>query len=452
MARRAVARGFGLALNITGVLLLAVGAVVGWVAPRVALPGAPAALSQHIAASAIDVSSYLGADITALAVIIAVVIGFNVTILQIAGQAHSLSLIRGILATLLPFLLCWCVTTGVALIYFLIPIVYVGQLWQLLAWFGAVVLLMIAYLWDLPWRLSGDYVARWALGGLRGVPVARWETLEGYSVLQTAVAGAAGRGDLGTLRALTLRLGRFLITARDPKAEAANAYDRGRYRALKGILSGCSQSAGQGPTAIAYFLGYVQAGVLLQAVADGHPMDDADHDLFSGVLRAVRDNPDHITRLWTGLRHALCRPADHQAPYLLAYWQGHDGWPVDDPRRVTSIAVALARFHAACAAELRREFASGGEGGAGDAGQVAELAKDLYRDLAEHLGPAIAQAQRRQGARTRVRLTDLPLTLLDDIQAQVMRTWGADTPAGSARVEVVNAYESQRALLNSGSR
>ena len=439
MARRALVRGFGQALNIVGVVLLLAGALVGWIVPRFALPGVPAILRQHIAASTIDVSAYLGADITALAVIIAVVIGFNVTILQIAGQAHSLSLIRGILATLLPFLLCWCVTTGVALIHFLIPIVYVGQLWQLLAWFGAVVLLMIAYLWDLPWRLSGDYVARWALRGLRGVPVALWESIEGYSVLQTAVAGAAGRGDLGTLRALTLHLGRFLVTARDPRAEAQNTYQRGRYRALKGILSGCSQSASQGPTAVSYYLGYVQAGVLLQAVADGHPMDDPEHNLFTGVLRAVRDNPEHIARLWIGLRHALCRPADHQTPYLLAYWLGHDSWPVDDPRRVTHIAVALARFHAACAAELR-QYASSQE----DAAQAAEMAKDLYRDLAEHLGPAMTRAHHRI---SRVRLTDLPLSLLDEVEAQVMRAWGAS--AGAARVEVVNAYESQRARLGS---
>lgn len=438
MARRWVARGFGQALNLVGVLLLVVGVVTGWVAPRVALPGQLAGLGQHIGVSTIDVSSYLGSDITALAVIIAVVIGFNVTIMQIAGQAYSLNLIRGILATLLPFLLCWCVTTGVALVYFLIPIVYVGQLWQLLAWFGAVVLLMIAYLWDLPWRLSGHYVARWALRGLRGVPVAQWEAVEGYSVLQTAVAGAAGRGDLGTLGALTLNLGRFLVAARDAKAEAENAYNRRRYRALKGILSGCAQNAGQGPTAIAFFLGHVQAGVLLQAVADGHPMDDPDHDLFTGVLRAVRDNPEHLVRLWIGLRHALCRPADHGTPYVLEYWLERDTWPTDDPRRVTRIAVAIARFHAACAEQLRRAT-SGQEG----AGHAAEMASDLYRDIAEHLGPAVARVQRRS---SRVRLADLPVSLLDDLQAQVMSDWGVE--AGSARVDVVNAYERQRARLN----
>lgn len=439
MARQAMARGFGQALNALGIVLLLAGALAGWVAPRVALPGELAVLGQHIGFSTIDVSSYLGADITALAVIIAVVIGFNVTILQIAGQAHSLSLIRGILTTLLPFMFCWFVTTGVALIYFLIPIVYVGQLWQLLAWFGAVVLLMIAYLWDLPWRLSGDYVARWALRGLHGKQVATWESIEGYSVLQTAVAAAAGRGDLGTLRALALHLGRFLAVTRDPKAEEHNAYDRNRYRALKGILSGCSQSAGQGPTTVAYFLGYIQAGVLLQAVADGHPMDDPEHDLFTGILRAVRDNPEHITRLWIGLRHALCRPADHQTPYLLDYWLKHDNWPVDDPRRITRIAVAVGRFHQACAEQLRRVVDN-----QESVSQAADMASELYSDLAEHLGSAVGSAQRHM---PRVRLTDLPVTLLDDLQAQVMRAWGASADAGAGRVEVVNAYETQRARL-----
>ena len=99
--------------------------------------------------------------------IIAVVIGFNATTLQIAGQAHSLSLVRAILLSLTPFLLCWSLTTGMALIYFLLPSIYIAQLWQMLCWFAAVVILMVAYLWDLPWRLSGDYVASWAIRGLR---------------------------------------------------------------------------------------------------------------------------------------------------------------------------------------------------------------------------------------------------------------------------------------------
>ncbi|HLJ79973.1 MAG TPA: hypothetical protein VKT52_00720, partial [Ktedonobacterales bacterium] len=131
-------------LTAAGLVLLLVGAAIGWVAPR--LPNSvPFGGQAHtlVARAGIDTGGYLGADITALAVIIAVIIGFNATTLQIAGQTHSLALVRVILLSLTPFLLCWSVTTGVALIYFLLPPVYAAQLWQMLLWFAAVVTLMV---------------------------------------------------------------------------------------------------------------------------------------------------------------------------------------------------------------------------------------------------------------------------------------------------------------------
>lgn len=432
----------GLWLNFAGALVLVAGAVIGWVVPRLSQIHAfalVAGLDQRIGATHIDVSSYLGADIAALSVTIAIVIGFTVTILQMAGQAHSLSLVRGIFTSTAPFLVCWGITMAVALSYFLIPPMYVAQLWQLFAWFGAVTLLMVGYTWDLPWRLSGEYVGRWAIRALRGRPVAEWEAVEAYSVLQTSIASASGRGDLGTARAIMLRLGRFLLTFRDRRAEAANTYHRGRYRALKSLLSGCAQGATDAPNASAYYLGYVQAGILLQAVACGHPMDDPEHDLFTGVVRTLRANADHVNPLWTGLRHALCRPSDGGRPYLVDYWLEHDTWPVDDPRRVERIAAALARFHAACAAVLRSTQADTAPG------QSAEMATDLYRDITEHLGPTIGRERHRI---TSLRLPDLPLSLLDAVQTGIMRGWPDNAPeTKAARVEVVNAYETYRAVL-----
>jgi hypothetical protein len=438
--RRGTTRTIGLALNLLAVVLLLLGVALGWVVPALpggALPPGLGLFAEPLAAAHLDAGSYLGADITALAVIVAVVIGFNVTILQIAGQAHSLRLVRGLLATLSPFVLCWSAATGVALGYFLVPPVFVGQLWQQMAWFAAVVVLMIAYLWDLPWRLSGNYVARWALAGLRKRPAADWEAIEGYSVLQTAIVAAVGRGDLGTVRAIALTLGRFLVAAPDRAAVAANRYDRSRYRALKGLLSGAAQGVGQAPTAAAYYLGYVQAGVLLLAIAGGQPVDDPDKDLFTGLLRAVRGAPDHVNPLWTGLRHALCRPTDRGVAYLLDYWRRYTSWPADDPRRVGRVATALARFHGACWAELA------GSAPAAAAEQAAEMAGDLYRDLARHLGPAAAQAHGRAAD-----LPLLPLMLLDATHAAVIAAWPADGPREAlARVAVVNAYEEQRAAL-----
>src|SRR5690348_3426945 len=110
-------RGVGRLLNAAGGVLLVAGALAGWAAPRApwALVVPPLqALGRPLAAH-FDATPFIGADITALAVLVAVVIGFNVTILQIAGQAHSLNLVRGILASLGPFLLWWSVTTAIAL-------------------------------------------------------------------------------------------------------------------------------------------------------------------------------------------------------------------------------------------------------------------------------------------------------------------------------------------------
>ena len=440
--RGATARVIGPALNALVVLLLVAGAVAGWLiprlkpAPRVVLVGA---LARKLADTHIDGGAYLGADITAMAVIIAVVIGFNVTVLQIAGQMYSLSLARGILRALMPFLLTWSFTTLVALVYFLVPLTYVGQLWQQLAWFAAVVLLMIAYLWDLPWRLSGEYVVRWALRGLRGRPVVEWESIEGYAVIQNAIASAGGRADIATVRSVSLGVGRFLVGYRDVGAEKASAYNRRRYRSLKTLLSGCAQGAGKGPTALAYYIGYLQAGVLLQGVAGGHPTDDADHDLFTGLRTVTRESPDLINALWTGLRHALCRPSDHSTPYLIEFWLEHNTWASDDPRLVERIAVALARFHATCWSELQR----GGDPHAGVA-QGTEMAIDLYRDIADYLAPTMSH---RRHQSSEVRLSDLPLRLLDAAQLGIMQLWPTGTIEGTARVDVVNAYEKYREHL-----
>jgi hypothetical protein len=426
-------------LTAAGLTLLVVGAALGWIAPRVP-ESVPLATQAHalVASTGIDVSGYLGADITALAVIIAVIIGFNATTLQIAGQTHSLALVRVILLSLTPFLLCWSVTTGVVLIYFLLSPVYVAQLWQMLLWFAAVVALMVAYLWDLPWRISGQYVGLWAIRNLRGKPIARWESLDSYAALQSAVSQASARGDLGTVRAITSVLGRFLAGVLDVRAESQPEYDRDRYRALKNLLSGCAQNVGQAPNAVAYNLGFVQAGVLLQAIAVGHTLGDAHHDLFSGTLRAVKGTPERLNPLWTGTRHALCRESDTGKPYLLQYWLEHKRWPGDDSRRVVAVAEGLAWIHATYWRELRATLPQEDA----DA-EAAQMLLDLYRYLAIHLGRQVAS---EHGGAGPVRLRDLPLSMLDTTHTAILHAW-PEGEADQLRVMVVNAYEGYRKQL-----
>lgn len=426
-------------LTAAGLALLIVGAAIGWVAPRlpdsVLFAGQAHALVTHVGT---DVGGYLGADITALAVIIAVIIGFNATTLQIAGQTHSLALVRVILLSLTPFLLCWSVTTGVALVYFLLPPVYAAQLWQMLLWFAAVVTLMVAYLWDLPWRISGQYVGLWAIRSLRGKPIALWESLDSYSALQSAVSLASARGDLGTVRAITSVLGRFLAGVLDVRAESQPEYDRDRYRALKNLLSGCAQNAGQAPNAVAFNLGYVQAGVLLQAIAVGHTLDDPHHDLFSGIFRAVKGAPERLNPLWTGTRHALCRAERSGKPYLLQYWLEHKRWPGGDPRRTVAVAEGLAWIHTGCWRELRAALPLEDANA-----EAAQMLLDFYRYLTLHLGRQVAS---EHGSAGPVRLADLPLSMLDTVHTAVLRAW-PNGEADQVRVTVVNAYEGYRKQL-----
>jgi hypothetical protein len=443
-----------------GAVLLLAGAFVGWIAPALGGPLAQTwLLDAPLSGLSLDVSGYLGADITALAVIIAVLIGFNVAGLQIAGQALSLSLVRAWLLSLTPFLLCWSVATTVALTYYLEPPSVLGQLWQMLLWFGAVVLLMVGYLWNLPWQLSGEYAAAWALRALTGRPVAEWESLDGYSVLQTGVASASRRGELVTVRVMCMAIGGFLAHSRDPRAERENTYDRRRYRALKNLLSGSAQHIASPPNAIAYYLGHLTAGAMLQAAALGHPVGDARLDLFSSLFRAIGDERERLDPLWTGVRHAMCRKGPHGEPYLLAYWREHQAWAADDPRRTRRIAEGLLLLHAHCWRTLRTSAERGPASGvptgellpsSGESARLddetrapdALLLIDLYGDLGTYLGPEIAGTR----SRTARRLDAAPLHLLDAVHQLARDVWYPRATAED-REAVSAAYAEQREAL-----
>jgi hypothetical protein len=343
----------------------------------------------------------------------------------------SLALARAMLLSLAPFLIWWTVTTGVGLVYLLAPPVYMGQLWQMLVWFGAVVLFMLGYLWTLPWRLSGEYAARWAVDDLRASPIEQWESQDGYDVLQSSMAAATSRGDLGAVRALTQTLGAFLAAACDAVAERDNRYHRGRYRAIKNLVSGCAQFAGKAPTSVAFQLGYVAAGALLQAAAIGLPLSNPETDIFSGLLRAIGESPDRIESLWTGARHALCRSDARTAPYLLRYWRQHRSWDAADPRATQRVADGLMRLHGDLLRALTRiEPSSAAQS------EAARMLDDLYRYIARHLRERI---EAEHSGAERARLLELASTLLTQVHAQATKSSGGWSE--QQRAVVVGAYE-----------
>ena len=445
-----------LTLSTVGLILLAAGAGIGWLAPwlgegvgwlqvfRVPL----STLSPTV-----STNSFLGADITALAVIIAVLIGYNISTLQIAGQLLSPVLVRAILLSLAPFLICWSVTTCVALVYFLLPPTLVAQMVQLMLWFVAVILLMIGYLWNLPWRLSGEHAAQWAIRELQKLPMNAWESTDGYAVLQTGIASASARSDLGTVRTMVLMTATFLVSR---QKETATSFDRERYRSVKNLLSGCMQNAAGAPNAASYYLGYLTAGVLLRAVASGCAYD-AERDLFTGIFRALHSDPGRLDALWTGMRHGLCRKGTQGDAYLAQYWHFHNEWATDDPRRVRFIAGQLVYFHTRCWRELviahNREQLSITANSHTPIHALAHPAcrnmeevnseatsmlADLYRDIARYLTKAIASFDSDVSE-----MQALPQELLDTVHEQVLEQW----PAGDskeARMAVMRAYESRR--------
>ncbi len=404
LSRSAQVRFIGGFFQALAGLCIGAGIVVGWLLPRAGLVFA-APLSQPVAASGVDSVTFLGAALTTLGVIVAILIGYNVAGLQTAGQLMSLALARAMLLSLAPFLIWWTVTTGVGLVYLLLPPVYMGQLWQMLVWFIAVVLFMLGYLWTLPWRLSSEYAARWAVDDLRAAPIEQWESQDGYDVLQSSMAAATKRGDLGAVRAMAQTLGGFLVEARDPQAERDNRYHRGRYRALKNLVSGSAQFAGAAPTSVAYQLGYVVAGALVRAAAIGLPTTDAETDLYSGLLRAIGDNPDRIDSLWTGARHALCRGDARTAPYLLTYWRLHRAWDATEPRATQRLADGLMRLHGdLLRALLRTEPSEQAQS------EAARMLTDLYRYIAGYLRERI---EKEYSGDERARLLGLTIALLE---------------------------------------
>lgn len=435
--RSAQTQNVGGAFQALAALCLVVGACIGWVAPRAGW-GIAAALSKPVAGSGVDSATFLGAALTTLGVIVAILIGYNVAGLQTAGQLMSLALARAMLLSLAPFLLCWTATTGVGLIYLLAPPRYMGQLWQMLLWFAAVVLFMLGYLWTLPWRLSGEYAAHWAVDDLRATPIEDWESQDGYTIFQSSIAAATTRGDLGTARAIAQTLGAFLATARDTRAERDNRHDRGRYRALKNLVTGSAQFAGAAPTAVSYQLGYVAMGALLRAVAIGLPTDDTEIDLFSGLLRSIGESPDRIESLWAGARHALCRGDAHTAPYLLRYWRLYQAWDAAEPRAARRIAAGVMRLHSESWLRLAHV-----EDGAHAQAEAARLLTDLYRYVGFHLRDRIVAEY--SGAE-RERLLGLATALLLAMQRHVEaegEQWNAEQ-----RALITDAYTNAAARLN----
>lgn len=398
-----------IAFRWIGWLLLLAGAISGWVYPQVAETlglGKP----LMIADTGINAGNFLGAMLTALSVLIAVVIGFNVTLLQLAGQAHSLRVTQGVLAGMRSFIFSWLLVSSVTLAYFLVPVPYASQIWQEVLWFLAVTALMLEYLWEFPRRLSGEYLAKEALNVLKQKPIAEWEAQNSHSVLQSMTASAIQRGDLATARSLLTLIGEFLATHRDRDAERSPGYDRRRYRALRNLLIAAAQQLDGAPNTVSYALGFAEGGYLLQCVACGQHGDDRDHTLFSSLLRGVEDNPGQMVSLLTGVRHSLLRQID-DAPLIIRYWESRSDWAETDPRLTDEVAAALSLLFV----EAERRLAARSDEVSHAKGPA--LIEDLYQSFDDDLLPLSRNTGMRESKLARL-LLDRLVDRIDTLRAE----------------------------------
>jgi hypothetical protein len=418
------------------VVLLLAGAWAGWIAPRLD-PSAPtvAALQAALDTSNQAPTVFLGADLTTLGVIIAIIIGYNVAAFQVAAQSLSLTLVRAILYTLLPFLGLWLAATTIAMVYLLTPPPVTGDLYQVACWFGATALALIGYLVALPSRLSGDYVARWSLNDLRGVPIAEWESTDGYTVLQYGISTAVGRADISTLRTLILPLAHVLAGRCDLEAERRPGYNRARFYALRNLLAGCAPYTSSAPGGIWYVLGFLEGGIILQASAVGAPSPLLHATLFDDGVPNGKAAFQNIVSLWAGLRHALCRPGIQGMPYLRQYWHEHRGWPSEDARRSDEIAEILMLLHGAC----WREMAASSMTPAEVADQCADLLSELYRYLWQYLLQGA-----RSGVREQATLLQQAATLMTAIHERALGQWPENQEDSRDKLEVVYKLYQER--------
>lgn len=347
----------GRLLHGLGALFLLAGAVLGWILPHVVPQGFTAPFWQHLTISpgarGIDTSGYFSAILTASAVLVAVAAGLAAAMLQLVVEEVAPQVARSNLAALRPFLLAWIITTGVVLFYLLYPPAFMSQLWQILLWFLAVVFLMLAYLWWLPWYLSGAYAVESAMRQLQRIPLRQWEEHDAYYTIQSSFATAVARGDLGTVANLAGALGIWLTEVRTPEQTTSSATSTPtesayrQFRALKNLLLGCGQGAATAPPFVAYHLGHIVAGALLQLVAASE-VTPGRTDIFNALVGSLAGNQAQIRVLWAGIRHALCRRSPRGIPYLVRFWQQPAVTSASDPHRIAALADTLLRCYWDC--------------------------------------------------------------------------------------------------------
>jgi len=391
--------------------LLLFGMAAGWLIPE--LPDSVtspivAYLRTPLAQGNLNIGPILGAGIATFTVVNAVLISY-VSASQYANRAFSAVLGRLYLLGLLPLLTVFGLIIAITMLYLMMPPTFVGQIWEFILWYFALVILLIAAVMELPDRLSERYVALWAIRWLRDAPVEAWIANKGYAILQAGTTAAITRVEVGFMRSMAFPLGAFLSSRVEADKDAADIGTAERLRPIRDLVSALGSPLAQAPTAFAYCAGSIIAGASLELAANPAAADMMQTDVFDDFVRALSGAPDRFESLWAGMQHSLCRRGVHGEPYLLRYWTAHIRWSKDDARRVHRVAHVIVALLAKWQ-EVRLRQAGARQGGA----KTPQMIDDLCLDIEQGL---MNQVVHHTNAAKRAEMVEMLHSLVRDIRA-----------------------------------
>ena len=298
----------------------------------------------------VDVNAYLSAMLGGLAVFAAILAGFLAAGLPLAAANLTVKFVSHLNRGLVIYLLFWVLSACVTLVEFIHRPQAIGQLWHLLIWFVALVVMMFGQIDDMPSRLSGESMSRWAMKGLKRLPMQDWEQSEEFRAIPVGLAQASARYDLLTVRALTRDFGNFLVTdalISDSVSRASAQTDV--YRTLKTLLGDSMIQMRDSSNEAAYSVGRLAAGVLIHAsVTNNLRNPSSNGNTFDRISFSFGERDDLVVSFWAGARHAVFGHGEHcwiaGGSLIAKYWASHVSTDVSDPGRCQRLAAGISIF------------------------------------------------------------------------------------------------------------
>jgi hypothetical protein len=321
--------------SLTLLVLLLPAAPLGWLLPQISVRST-------------ELDAFLAADITAIAVLVAIVSAQGLGRLGAETVAWRQQARADVFAFICFFGAC-AINLVVALFLLLRAPAYDAQVWAVWIWFLAILLLTVFFLATLGLRDAYVYPAYRFTRALARRALAEWEALSVYADLLTLLLAAFARRNLLVTERVTGLLGPVLAaqtaTRRDATTQTSDdrsatrrnesSDDRADFRALENLLTAALDGSLHAAETTHTF-GALMAGVLLASAAsgldaeEGAAAEELERNVFRRVFRTLRQSPDtraRIEPLLAGLRFALCRPSSGGVAYLRLFLRSNQKAP-----------------------------------------------------------------------------------------------------------------------------